>query len=398
MKKAISLLLALSLLLPVFSLAEEDDDLMVEEIVEEVVLEDETAAALPDLDSEDVIYDEDTGEIFLLTEEEQQKLDSILEEEPEEDDTGINPDSLDLNTNLPDNVINILLIGVDTRSSDPMEIIGRGDTQIIVSVNKDTGDVKMTSILRDSLVTIPGYKNQTKINNAFQYGCNRVKKGETKDKIHGGAALAMRTINKNFQMNIENYVAINFNGLASIIDALGGIDIELTKAEATYINSYLKKHPPAYDNRAKGERVPLEAVAGVQHLDGVQAVMYARTRSLNGENDFNRTDRQRHLLELLLEKVMQDLDFSTLMDLIDVAISYSDTNMNFQTMFNLAASLMPSLAGASSDEALFEQMRIPMDKSYSYATVNGASVLKYNMKKHAQAIHEFVYGTYYPAD
>ena len=398
MKKAISLLLALSLLLPVFSLAEEDDDLMVEEIVEEVVLEDETAAALPDLDSEDVIYDEDTGEIFLLTEEEQQKLDSILEEEPEEDDTGIDPDSLDLNTNLPDNVINILLIGVDTRSSDPMEIIGRGDTQIIVSVNKDTGDVKMTSILRDSLVTIPGYKNQTKINNAFQYGCNRVKKGETKDKIHGGAALAMRTINKNFQMNIENYVAINFNGLASIIDALGGIDIELTKAEATYINSYLKKHPPAYDNKAKGERVPLEAVAGVQHLDGVQAVMYARTRSLNGENDFNRTDRQRHLLELLLEKVMQDLDFSTLMDLIDVAISYSDTNMNFQTMFNLAASLMPSLAGASSDEALFEQMRIPMDKSYSYATVNGASVLKYNMKKHAQAIHEFVYGTYYPAD
>ena len=398
MKKAISLLLALSLLLPVFSLAEEDDDLMVEEIVEEVILEDEAADALPDLDSEDIIYDEDTGEIFLLTEEEQQKLDSILEEEPEEDDTGINPDSLDLNTNLPDNVINILLIGVDTRSSDPMEIIGRGDTQIIVSVNKDTGDVKMTSILRDSLVTIPGYKNQTKINNAFQYGCNRVKKGETKDKIHGGAALAMRTINKNFQMNIENYVAINFNGLASIIDALGGIDIELTKAEATYINSYLKKHPPAYDNRAKGERVPLEAVAGVQHLDGVQAVMYARTRSLNGENDFNRTDRQRHLLELLLEKVMQDLDFSTLMDLIDVAISYSDTNMNFQTMFNLAASLMPSLAGASSDEALFEQMRIPMDKSYSYATVNGASVLKYNMKKHAQAIHEFVYGTYYPAD
>ena len=395
MKKVFSLLLALSLLLPVLSLAEDDEDLMVEEIVEDVMLEDEAPEI--DLNSEDVIYDEDTGEIFILTEEEQQKLDSILEEEPEEDDTGIDPNSLDLNTNLPDNVLNVLLIGVDTRSNDPAEIIGRGDTQIIVSVNKDTGAIKMTSILRDSLVSIPGYKNQTKINNAFQYGCNRVKKGETKDKIHGGAALAMRTINKNFQMNIENYVAINFNGLASIIDSLGGIDIELTKAEATYINSYLRKHPPAYDNKAKGERVPLEAVAGVQHLDGVQAVMYARTRSLNGENDFNRTDRQRHLLELLLQKVTTDMDFSTLMDLIDVAISYSDTNMNFQTMFTLAASVLPSLT-AGSDGALFEQMRVPMDKSYSYATVNGASVLKYNMKKHAQAIHEFVYGTYYPAD
>ena len=392
MKRGFSLLLALCLFLPVFSIAEEDDELLIEEIVEEA-----EPTVTPDLNSEDVIYDEDTGEIFYLTDEEQQKLDSILEEEPEED-TGIDPDSLDLNANLPDNVINILLIGVDTRSSDPLEIIGRGDTEIIVSVNRDTGAIKMTSILRDSLVSIPGYKNQTKINNAFQYGCNRVKKGETKDKVHGGAALAMRTINKNFQMNIENYVAINFNGLASIIDAIGGIDIELTKAEARYINSYLKKHPPAYDNKAKGERVKLEETAGVQHLDGVQAVMYARTRSLNGENDFNRTDRQRHLLDLLLKKVMESMDFSTLMDLIDVAITYSDTNMNFQTLFNLAGSVFPTLANASGEESLFEQMRIPMDKSYSYATVKGASVLKYNMKKHAQAIHEFVYGTYYPAD
>lgn len=398
MKKLISLLLACCLLIPAASMAGEDDDLLIEEITEEAAPEAEQESGSGEPEADDVFVDEDTGETYILTEEEQQKLDELIEEDVEEDDTGIDPDSLDKNPNLPENVINILLIGVDTRSKDPQEILGRGDTQIIVSINRDTGAIKMTSILRDSLVPIPGYKNQTKINNSFAYGNNRVKKGTTQEKVRSGAALAMRTINRNFQMNIENYVAINFNGLASIIDALGGIDIELTKGEAWYINKYLKEHPPAYDNKAKGERTPLEVKAGVQHLDGVQAVMYARTRSLAGENDFNRTDRQRHLLDLLLQQVTSNLDFSTLMDLIDVAVSYADTNMNFQTLWDLATSLAPALTQMTSGESLFEQMRVPMDHSYSYTTHNGSSVIKYNLKKHAQAIHEFVYGTYYPAD
>jgi LCP family protein required for cell wall assembly len=398
MKKLISLLLACCLLIPAASMAGEDDDLLIEEITEESAPEAEQESGSGEPAADDVFVDEDTGETYILTEEEQQKLDELIEEDVEEDDTGIDPDSLDKNPNLPENVINILLIGVDTRSKDPQEILGRGDTQIIVSINRDTGAIKMTSILRDSLVPIPGYKNQTKINNSFAYGNNRVKKGTTQEKVRSGAALAMRTINRNFQMNIENYVAINFNGLASIIDALGGIDIELTKGEAWYINKYLKEHPPAYDNKAKGERTPLEVKAGVQHLDGVQAVMYARTRSLAGENDFNRTDRQRHLLDLLLQQVTSNLDFSTLMDLIDVAVSYADTNMNFQTLWDLATSLAPALTQMTSGESLFEQMRVPMDHSYSYTTHNGSSVIKYNLKKHAQAIHEFVYGTYYPAD
>lgn len=224
MKRWIALMLSLCLMMPAFSLAEEDEDLTVEEIVEDVTLD---APA----EGEDVFVDEDTGETYYLTAEEQEKLDSLMEEEPEEEETGIDPDSLDLNPNLPENVLNILLIGVDTRSKDPQEIIGRGDTQIIVSINQDTGAIRMTSILRDSLVSIPGYKNQTKINNAFQYGCNRVKKGTTQEKIRSGAALAMRTINRNFQMNIQNYVAVNFNGLASVIDSLGGIDIELNSAK-----------------------------------------------------------------------------------------------------------------------------------------------------------------------
>lgn len=389
MKKLLALTLVLCLVpLAVFA-GEEEEDLIVEDVVEDV----------PAADVLDTFVDEETGETYVLTAEEQQKLDDMLEEQPEEEE-GIDPDSLDLNPNLPDNVINILLIGVDTRSKDPQEIIGRGDTQIIVSVNRDTGAIKMTSILRDTAVSIPGYRNQTKINNAYQYGCNKVKKGTTQDKIRSGASLAMRTINKNFEMNIQNYVAINFNGLASIIDALGGIDIELTKGEAWYINKYLKEHPPAYDNKAKGERTRLEQVAGVQHLDGVQAVMYARTRSLSGENDFNRTDRQRHLLDLLLQKVMEDISIDTLMDLLDVAYNYAATNMNLETMFSLAVSLIPALSGLreSGAASLFEQLRIPADDTWKYGTLNCSSVVQFKRSaRPAEDIHNFIYGTYIPA-
>ena len=391
MKKALSLLLALCVLLPLSVSAEEDDDLLIEEIVEE---------AVPETEDGNVFVDEETGETFVLTEEEQQKLDDILEDLPEEEE-GIDPDSLDLNPNLPDRVINFLLIGVDTRSRDPQEIIGRGDTQIIVSVDREAGTVKMTSILRDTVVPIPGYRKQTKINNAYQYGCNKVKKGTVKEKIRSGASLAMRTINKNFEMNIQNYVAINFNGLASIIDALGGIDIELTKGEAWYINKYLKEHPPAYDNKAKGERTPLEVVAGTQHLDGVQAVMYARTRSLKGENDFNRTDRQRHLLDLLLQKVLENISIDTLMDLLDVAYSYADTNMNLNTMLDLAISLVPSLSGLreSGADSLIQQQRIPADDTWKYGTVDGSSVVQFKRSaRPAEDIHNFIYGAYYPAE
>ena len=406
MRKCFSLLLALSLLFSVFaagSLAEEEE--APAEIVEEVDLDAEEPESPDEVEEE--ILDEETGEIYVITEEERSVLDEL--EQDLEIDESIDPDDLEINPNLPDHVINILLVGVDTRSNDPREIAGRGDTEIIVSINTQTGAIKMTSILRDSLVTIPGYKSQQKINNAFKHGCNR--KGSN-GGAHGGALLAMRTINHNFAMNLQYCVAINFNGLASIIDSLGGIDIALTRAEARYINSYLRKHPPAYDNRAKGERVPLdwdaEKEAGTQevvdgrltlHLDGVQAVMYARIRSLKGENDFTRTDRQRHLLDLLLKKISSDMtDFYRLADLASSCIEYAYTNMNLEDIVRVASPVMKSgLLSKVGSDALFESMRVPMDKNYKYAKVDEASVLSFSIKKHAQAIHEFIYGSYYPA-
>lgn len=375
MKKLTALLMALCLLLPGAVLAE-DDEISILDVVEEV-----------NLDGGEETADAEGGEELFISDEVQEAMEAVENLEADIDDS-INPDDLELNPNLPDNVVNILLVGVDTRSTTLDDGLQHGDVQIILSINKDTGSVKLTSILRDLYVTIPGYKSKNRINVAY---------------ARGGGALAMRTINHTFEMNIEHYVTINFYGLASIIDAIGGVDVDLTKAEAKAINTYLKQHPPKYDNQDKDyERVPLEAVAGVQHLDGVQAVMYARTRSV--DNDFGRTARQRHLLDLLLQKIMQDMTVDKFMTLMETSLPYVQTNVNASTMLSLGLSVLNSdiISRAQAGESLLEQMRIPMDETWKYdQTDGGSSVVVFRTvarrEENVQALHEFIYGQYYPA-
>ena len=379
MKKLTALLMALCLLLPGAVLAE-DEEISILDVVEEVNLDE---GEKPAEDAEDA----EGGEELFISDEVQEAMEVAENLEADIDDS-INPDDLELNPNLPDNVVNILLVGVDTRSTTLDDGLQHGDVQIILSINKDTGSVKLTSILRDLYVTIPGYKSKNRINVAY---------------ARGGGALAMRTINHTFEMNIEHYVTINFYGLSSIIDAIGGVDVDLTKAEAKAINTYLKKHPPKYDNQDKEyERVPLEAVAGVQHLDGVQAVMYARTRSV--DNDFGRTARQRHLLDLLLRKIMQDMTVDKFMTLMETSLPYVQTNVNASTMLNLGLSVLNSdiISRAQAGESLLEQMRIPMDETWKYdQTDGGSSVVVFRTvarrEENVQALHEFIYGQYYPA-
>lgn len=376
LKRATSLLAALCLLGTTSAYAVEDDD--TDWDMSQVITTTEAPAENETLEEED-----DMGE-FIIDDSTQAAIDALQQDM--EVDTSIDPDTLDMNTNLPDNVINILLVGIDTRDTSLTSGLQQGDVQIILSINKDTGSIKLTSLLRDMYVTIPGYVNKNRINVSY---------------ARGGGQLAMRTVNKNFEMNIQNYVTINFYGLASIIDAIGGVDIDLTKTEAGAINTYLRKHPPKYDNTDGSQRVALEKKDGVQHLDGVQAVMYARLRKI--DNDFGRTARQRHLLELLLEKVMQDMSLDKMMTLIETCVPYVSTNMNPSTMVELGMTVLSSdiISRAKSGEELLEQHRVPMDGCYSYKDINGASVIYLstnNMKKNVQSIHEFIYGQYYPAE
>lgn len=378
MKRMLAMLLMLCMLLPLCAGAEGDAadgfDLEID-----INLDDAQAA------------EEEAEESDVYIEGDDEAMAAAIEILDAEIDDSVDPGKLDLNENLPDHVVNILLIGIDGRTDEIETGTQHGDVQIIVSINKEDGSIKLTSVLRDLYVTIPGYKSKNRINVAYS---------------RGGGQLAMRTMNSLLELNIEHYVTINFYGLASIIDSLGGIDIELTKSEAGAINTYIKKNlkKGGYDNQDKDyERQDLEKVSGVQHLDGIQAVMYARLRSI--DNDFKRSERQRHLLELLLAKVLDGgMDLNKLMGLLEVCLPYAETNMSAWDMVDLAMGVLSSdiLSKLESGEALLQQNRIPMDETWKYYTTDGgASVVTFRTTKRQQenieGIHNFIYGEYIPA-
>ena len=390
MKRLMAFMLMLCMLLPMAVMAEGED--AAADLSDEIVLDVEDAQ----LANEEEFYVPEEDEELVAAAE-------ILDEE--RDDT-VDPDDLYLNKNLPDNVINILLVGIDGRTEDmdSKNSTQHGDVQIIVSLNKETGSIKLTSVMRDLYVEIPGYKSKQRANVAYS---------------RGGGELAMATINKLLELNIQHYVAINFYGLASIIDSLGGLDIELTKSEATAINNYINKNlkKGGYDNQDKDyKRIPLEKKAGVQHLDGIQAVMYARLRSnAGGDGDFTRTARQRHLLELLLKKVLQDgLNPRNLINLLATCLPYAKTNMSLKDLGALATGVLNSgiVDRMNSGEALLEQFRVPMGEygnkevkpTWRYTeTSGGASVISFltasmnGQQVNTEAVHNFIYGEYIPA-
>lgn len=408
MKRLLALLLCLSLLLPVFALAEDDEeDIDFNELIEEDV----------DLDEDGNIVDNGNSQVeYELTEEGLAAMADAFEI-----DESVDPSELELNQNLPDDVINILLLGLDVRGTSEKKLLKdqdqyakRADVQMILSVNTFDGSIKLTSIARNTCVDIPDRVNDTSIANS--YGHAIYKNGKYSSWVDTPDN-CMHTVNRNFEMNIQYYVAINFYGVASIIEYLGGADVELTKQEASAINTYLsmgtirdkngkllshgKEIARTYDDK-KGNREKLEKKDGVQHLDGIQALMYGRLRSI--DNDFNRTSRTRKLLSSLLTPTVDKIKNGELKidKLLPECGQYFKTNMNMQTMMELVNAVMRSDIVKTMDlsDSLIEEFRIPEDGTYSYGEDStGSSVVKLNNKQATtESLHEFIYGAYYPAD
>lgn len=244
------------------------------------------------------------------------------------------------------NIVNILLIGQDTRVEGER---ARSDSMILVTFNKQKNTITMTSFMRDLYVKIPGYK-KNRINSAYYFG---------------GMELLNETLYENFGVHVDGNVEVDFSHFAEIINLLGGVTIELKDSEARYINN---------------AGVTNKVSAGVQVLDGEQALMYARDRKSDSAGDFNRTSRQRTVLNALIEKY-KNSKLTTMVGLLDDILPMITTDLSKSEILGYVTEFFPMLAGAE-----IVTQRIPVDDGYYMAMIDGMSVLVPDIETNVQAL------------
>ncbi len=236
-----------------------------------------------------------------------------------------------------DHLINILLVGQDRREGQGRQ---RSDSMILCSFNPETNQLSMISFLRDLYVQIPGYSDN-RLNAAY---------------VFGGFPLLKNTLYQNFGVTVDGCVEVDFNGFKTAIDLVGGVDIELTAAEAKIVGD--------------------GATAGVCHLDGAHALSYARIRKI--DSDFNRTSRQRNVLNAVFKKV-KNCSVSEILGLVDELLPIVTTDMSNGQITSLAVKYAPALAGLS-----IETHSVPPKGTYKHAMIRGMAVLvpdRYAIKK-----------------
>lgn len=232
---------------------------------------------------------------------------------------------------------NILLIGQDRRPDEGRQ---RSDAMILCSFNSETNELAMISFLRDLYVQIPGHSDN-RLNAAY---------------VYGGFPLVIQTFEKNFGVTLDGCLEVDFDSFEQIIDTLGGVEIELTAAEAKIVGG--------------------DAQEGLCLLNGEQALTYTRIRKI--DSDFQRTERQRNLLCSVFVK-MKDCSMPELMNLLNELLPLVTTDMTDEDLFMFAASLAASLP-----ELDVKTYGVPSDGNYRNATIDGMAVLVpdlYEIKK-----------------
>ena len=287
------------------------------------------------------------------------------------------PEVLGFEEVISEKITNIALFGVDTRQENSFK--GLSDSIMILSINENTKQVKLISVMRDSFVPIThnGATNYSKINSAYS---------------RGGPELAIKTLNTIFGLDISEYATVNFSGMASIIDAVGGIDVTLNEGEVKTVNAATKDHY----KKLGLDPTPYYVVAGeVQHLNGIQAVAYSRIRytsTTSGvSNDYGRTDRQRFVLGQLFNKA-KTLDLETFIKLLKALSPCCETSVSYGEALNLGVNVLlrsPTL----------QETRIP-DTSYTMRApkTNAGSVVYYDLNFAAKLVHNFIYEDIKPED
>ncbi len=280
------------------------------------------------------------------------------------------PEQLGFEEVKDERIINIALFGLDTRSPDSFD--GRSDAIMILSINAGTSEIKLISVMRDSLVPIEknGNTSYNKINSAY---------------ASGGPELAIKTLNTIFDLDISEYVSVNFFKLADIIDLVGGIEVNLTVSEVSHINTGVREVCGILGLDFEDYQV---SASGTQHLNGIQATTYARIRytaNIEGTtNDYGRTDRQRYVMEQLLNKVMA-MEKTQYIKLIKPILSSCETSLTYGEVFDVAVNVLAS-------KPAFEDARVPQQDFLMPSPNAGVgSVVYYDLNFAAKLIHAFIY-------
>lgn len=258
-------------------------------------------------------------------------------------------------------IINIALFGVDSRH-EKVGDVSHSDSTMILSIDKKHKKIKLSSILRDSYVDIAGH-GKNKINTAYAYG---------------GAALSVKTINQNFNLNIQDYITVDFAGLTEIIDSLGGIEIHVKDKEIDQINKYGKEI-------AQIMNTPYEPVvkSGIQLLNGHQATAYARIRKV-GNGDFERVERQKTVLIKLAKKI-QDKGVASYPSIISTLIPYVETSATNSEILSIGTDC---LLNNIKD---IDWYRFPLDGYCDALIKDDGWYLWIDKEKTTEHLHKFIY-------
>lgn len=227
----------------------------------------------------------------------------------------INKDELQISDNVKEGYRNIALFAVDSRNINSNDG-SRSDGIIILSINEKNKDVKMVSIYRDTYVQVEGH-GLTKITHAYAYG---------------GPTLAIKTLNQNLDLNISEFVAVNFDAVSTAIDEMGGIEVEIKKDELEQMNKYI-----AETAKVTGKKANTLPKAGKYNLDGVQAVTYGRIRKTDG-GDYKRNERMRTVIMKAFNKAKK-MDFGTINSIIDKVLPKVQTNIASGDILGMATQI-----------------------------------------------------------
>jgi LCP family protein required for cell wall assembly len=261
----------------------------------------------------------------------------------------VDPNDLNVTAGLDSDWLNILLLGTDS-DFNKMLNGGSSDLTIIASINVKTGEIRLTSLVRDMYVNIPGINRPNRLNvtNAF-----------------GGPLLAIKTVNTEFGMNIEDYCSINFRGYIEVIDMLGGVELTLSLAEAEMCGALRTTEP--------------------QTLSGEQALAYSRIHRVLGGN-FEAADRNKNVLQSIIRKLKSGTSIEDIIKMITVALGYMDTNLTVSDIITLTAAI------TRNKDLTIETLSLPQDGDWQYAASPwGQSVVTFDRDTAQAALYSFIY-------